>query len=60
MFPTFVADHLPKGRGKGRKNVNNEKATDDFHFEKFKKQMRRYWCSGQLEWTVLKRSLDAN
>lgn len=42
MFPTFVADHLPKGRGKGRKNVNNEKATDDFHFEKFKKQMRRY------------------
>ncbi|KAK2189360.1 hypothetical protein NP493_108g02002 [Ridgeia piscesae] len=40
--PISPPDHLPKGRGKGRKNVNNEKATDDFHFEKFKKQMRRY------------------
>ncbi|KAI0230942.1 hypothetical protein LSAT2_018695 [Lamellibrachia satsuma] len=40
--PITPPDRQPKARGKGRKNVNNEKATDDFHFEKFKKQMRRY------------------
>lgn len=26
-----------------RKRPNNEKATDDYHYEKFKKMNRRYW-----------------
>lgn len=29
-----------------RKRPNNEKATDDYHYEKFKKMNRRYWGAG--------------
>lgn len=43
-----VADQIPGRQGRGGKGSSrsrgndDEKATDDFHFEKFKKQFRRY------------------
>ncbi|XP_037560504.1 telomere length and silencing protein 1 homolog [Dermacentor silvarum] len=43
-----VADQIPGRLGRGGKGSSrsrgndDEKATDDFHFEKFKKQFRRY------------------
>ncbi|CAN7990016.1 unnamed protein product, partial [Ixodes pacificus] len=43
-----VAHSIPGRQGKGGKGLSrgkgndDEKATDDFHFEKFKKQFRRY------------------
>ena len=36
-----------------RSRDNEEKATDDYHYERFKKQFRRYWCSprsDKLQW----------
>ena len=32
-----------------RKRPNNEKATDDYHYEKFKKMNRRYWWLGMSQ-----------
>uniref|UniRef100_A0A023FWE7 Hepatocellular carcinoma-associated antigen 59 n=1 Tax=Amblyomma parvum TaxID=251391 RepID=A0A023FWE7_AMBPA len=43
-----VTDQIPGRQGRGGKGLSrsrgndDEKATDDFHFEKFKKQFRRY------------------
>uniref|UniRef100_G3MKG5 Telomere length and silencing protein 1 homolog n=2 Tax=Amblyomma TaxID=6942 RepID=G3MKG5_AMBMU len=43
-----VADQIPGRQGRGGRGLSrsrghdDEKATDDFHFEKFKKQFRRY------------------
>lgn len=33
--------------GPSSKSGQDEKATDDFHYEKFKKQMRRFWRSNR-------------
>jgi hypothetical protein len=40
-----------------RSRENGEKATDDYHYERFKKQFRRYWafqeaCCISLLWRI--------
>lgn len=40
--PLRVGDAEKFSAGTGKKSKSTEKATDDFHYEKFKKQMRRF------------------
>lgn len=49
-----------KGSPPNRKRPPNEKATDDYHYEKFKKMNRRYWwgcAEGPAEALLLSASL---
>lgn len=40
--PPVVVGLEPEEKGKRSHDANGEKATDDYHYEKFKKQFRRY------------------
>ena len=50
--PLLFFSLVYSGGKRSKKPIQDEKATDDFHYEKFKKQMRRFWekCVTVTEW----------